>query len=260
MSNGPGSISTTNDGTKRARLRINGRMHSKTFQTRTAAEQWLRLMRNRKFVEEVDGLVVETQPKITWRVAAEGVRDADGKVIQGGYLDHVQTIGSLGRRKRRHTPQTLQAYESQVRQVLAYWGDRRVKNTSQEDLDEYEASCRDAGLSTSSIRHRFDRLAQIARFAQRKGYVRGLSCRIERPALILASQPRVSGELELADVLWGARAIAMETGDVQPRQAGLQATHARRRTGSPSAATPAYVAPSRTRLASQRPCCAAAGA
>src|SRR6185436_9665387 len=135
---------------------------------------------------------VETQPKITFRVAAEGIRDDRDRVVQAGYLDHIETIGSLGRRKRRHTAQTLQAYGSQVRQVLSWWGERRIKATRQEDLDDYETHCRADGLSTSSIRHRFDRLAQIARFAERKGYVRGLPCRVERPALILASKPRVA--------------------------------------------------------------------
>jgi len=223
---GPGSIATTKDGTKRARIRINGRMHSRTYETRTKAAAWLKLMRSRKFLEEVDGVTVETQPKITFRVAAQGIHDRDGRVVQAGFLDHIETIGSLGRRKRRHTPQTLQAYGSQVRQVLSWWGDRRIKATRQEDLDDYETHCRAEGLSTSSIRHRFDRLAQIARFAERKGYVRGLSCRVERPALILASKPRVAGELQLADVLWGALQIAAEIDDVQPVVAVLLASQA----------------------------------
>ena len=184
-----GTLRKLPSGQWRARIRIHRRIRSKTAE-KPLAEEWLRAQRRAKVLEEAGiDRPVESRVDVTF---AE---------LQAGYLDHIAQVGSLGRRKRRHTPGTIENYKHDVRQVLEHWGSRIVRATTTADVEDFELRLRARKLSTSTIRHRLDRLAQLMQFAVRRGYLSRVPCPVERPAMILASRPHATSEAELEQLL-----------------------------------------------------------
>lgn len=84
---------------------------------------------------------------------------------------------------RRRRDRTVESYADEVRWLLAWWGPRRLVDTTPPTVTAYVTACRAAGLSTSSIRHRLDRLAQIHTYAVREaGWLAAVPCAVRRPA------------------------------------------------------------------------------
>ena len=121
---GSGVLNKQANGKTRARVWICGKYESKVCDTRELAMVWLRDMRRVKMVREANGdtLVEGLNEKVTYGEAAVD------------YLVHVETIGSLGRRKRVHTDGTLVAYANQVKLLLTYWKNHVISKTTVEAI------------------------------------------------------------------------------------------------------------------------------
>lgn len=209
---GPGSIVRLPDGAGgvpryRARIRIRGEVHSKTLPRKDPLRSWLRVMREKKILEE-------SRP-------GEAIRGTRQDVTFEDLREELLADWKSGRR-RAHTPGVLRAYASQWKHVLDVWGPREVRETTSAAVDRYVAELREAGLSTSTIRHRLDRLAQAIALAVRRRYILAAPCRVERPRLVLSSRPRAIAEEPLRRLL--ERAADLE--DPRPRLVLLLAASA----------------------------------
>lgn len=213
MSGGPGSIrrlpadgvGNSPEGHYRARIKILGEVKSKTLPKKGDCETWLKAMRVRKIRAEALG------------------QDPDGRnerITLGELAPLLSTWWKSGAR-RVHTKAVMIHYEHQLKQVLAYWdpgatvdedgkghGSCRVMSLTTNTVDEYVRHLRASGLSTSTIRHRLDRLAQLCAHAVRRGDIASLPCRIERPRLVLCSRPQAMPEEQLAELVAAAGRLA----------------------------------------------------
>lgn len=106
---------------------------------------------------------------------------------------------------RVRTAATLAGYAKELDPVLSWWGARRIADTTTAAVDDWTAAMRRADLSTSTIRHRLDRLAQLQKTAVRKGWITAEPCRIERPKMIARSERRATSEPELEKLIGAAR-------------------------------------------------------
>lgn len=221
LKDGAGSVTHLPDGSLRYRIRISGKVHSKTVKRQSVGMTWIREMRLRKVREEA-GVVTErrgSDEQITFRRLAKE------------YLEHLEQVGSIGRRRKPMTPMTLRHAKCQTRLVVKVWGPRLVARTTEPDVLKYEAQLRAAGLSTSSIRHRLGRLSQLLQFAVLKGYLAKAPCTISQPALTLRSEPKAASHEELEAWLDEAETLRLQSGDDRPELIVLLAGDAGLRRG-----------------------------
>ena len=191
-----GSIKPTKAGTYRARIRISGRMHGKTLPTKKLAEQWLKSMRAKKTLDEARPAELR-----------HGLRE---RMTYGQIASELRAWWKSGT-KRVFTPKTLAGYERTLGWMLADWADQVISETTPRKVDAYIDRLRGEGLSSSSIRHRLDRLSQCIRLAVRNGYLLTPPCQVERPGLVVNSAPPVTSEEDL-------EALIAEAGRMKDRR------------------------------------------
>jgi integrase/recombinase XerD len=187
-----GSIKRTTTGSWRARLRIAGKPVSKSLPTRAEAVAWLKIQRDRKLRVEC-GL---SDPVIPQMLAV-----TFGEVV-APYLEHLETVGSLGKRRRPMTPESLRSATTETTKVIGWWDAFEVAATTQDMLIAYERHLRvNEGLTTSTIRHRLTRVSQLMRFALMRGWIEELPCEVTLPRLTLASTPKIANRADVEMVL-----------------------------------------------------------
>lgn len=179
----------------RARIRIAGRVHSKTLPKKSAAQDWLKLKRREKILADAD-------PDARLRGRREDVTFGE---LAPGLLGFWESGARAPR--GRYTRATLTQYRSALRKLLEEgWADRQVRRLSHEAVDSYVADLRDRGLSTGSIRGRLHVLDALAKIAVRRRLVVGSLPKVDRPGRV-EPDPRPTSDAEARAVLDAAREI-----------------------------------------------------
>lgn len=190
-----GSIDELPSGSLRARCYVDGVRRQAVVPNEREARAWLR-ERNleRLEIERSRGTRRASRRDVTIdQVAPELLRQQRSRSL---------------RLRRRHTAGTVRHYDGQVRLLLREWtGPRRIREIRVRHVDEYVREREAAGLASSTIRNRVDRLSQLVEYALRVGYISSRPCRIPRPAVVLASRPSRTPEAEVARLVRAATSI-----------------------------------------------------
>lgn len=198
MPRGFGSIRKLRDGRWQASIYIAGRRERHIEPKKDLARVWLDEKRLQR-VEAASGAVLRHGN------FAAATYDQAGDALLRQY--------EAGTR-RVHTHRTLESYRSELAAVLADWKNRRIAGTRPGDVDDWVRQLRRRGLSTSSIRHRLDRLSALHQAAVRQGWLASVPCRVERPRLVMRSEPDAMSEADLGKLL--VAASRRELVDVRP--------------------------------------------
>lgn len=95
------------------------------------------------------------------------------------------------------SPRSLESYLGDVKHLAAEWGARKIMRTTGQAVVDWVARMRQAGLTSSTIRHRLDRLAQLHRSAVEQGLIPREPCEVKRPRLVTRARDAYP-EAELA--------------------------------------------------------------
>lgn len=192
---GFGSVHRLPSGAYRAVIYIDGERHQKAYPRLEMAKRWLVLKRAEKVEVEATGRRV-SQPSeaVTYEALADELR--------------AQWDAGL---PRVYTQRTRDSYRGELTALLEWWGPHDARRTTQSTVDRYTAELRRRGASTSTIRHRLDRISQLHQLAVRRGVLRDLPCRVERPRLVQVS------EVEIPDAVTLARLVDHARRDADPR-------------------------------------------
>lgn len=207
---GLGSVYKTQRGTFRAETTIAGERITKTYPTRALAKEWLAAMLGKRAEFEREGYGPGLDADITVERAAENL------------LAYFEAGADRVRSKT-----TLKGYRLLLRAIVEHFGARRVAAIREADVTAWVADMRRAGLSTNSIRHRLDRLAQLFKLAVSEGWIPRAPFTIKRPKLVLKSERDVISEPDFAKLLEAAqgdpRAVAalLLAGDAGLRRAEI---------------------------------------
>lgn len=173
----------------RGSVTIAGQRHRKEFASDLERREWLKIMRLRKIRVEAGELPDPT--------ASQAVKYAQLiPLLQQHYESGAERV---------HTPATLVNYRSQLRRLLAYWGQRTVAHTRAKDVAAWVAALRGEGLSTSGIRHLLDRLSAVHQLAVRHEHLSRLPCEVRRPKAVDLSPRQPVPDEEFSEVLKRAR-------------------------------------------------------
>jgi len=207
---GWGSI-VDHPGGHRASIYINGRREQKVLPTKPEANAWLKIMRSRKLLIEAGATAV---PGLAEQVRFRELEEPFRHRLELGF-------------RRPPTKRTLEGYKSDLRELMRWWGPRRVSATTEREVQAYTAQLRADKLSTSAIRHRLDRLSQLFRYAVEQRMIAREPCRVARPGITLKSRPETVTDAQVAAMARAARgnalAILLLAGD-----AGLRRDEIRR--------------------------------
>lgn len=182
-----GSYYRTPAGRWRVRIWLRGRCHSENLPSEAAARRRLQEL-NRERLDVA---------------ARRAAGDVTYQEVAGDLRTHYLSRGLRSRRK--HTPRALREYLSELGQVLAVWGPRKILDTRRKHVDEYVQQLEAAGLATATIRNRLDRLSQLVQVAVRKELIDAAPCEIQRPRIVPRDRPRRISERDLEQLLDGAR-------------------------------------------------------
>lgn len=177
----------------RATINIAGKREQKVLPTKPEAKAWLKIMRARKLLIEAGAAAV---PGLAEQVRYREIKEQFERRLEIGF-------------KRPPTKATIASYKGELRELLKWWGPRQVSATTERDVQAYVAQLRGDGLSTSTIRHRLDRLSQLMRYAVEQRLIAREPCRISRPSVTLTSQPETVTDEQVAAMAKAARGNAL---------------------------------------------------
>lgn len=180
MTRGLGGIERLPSGKLRAKIWIAGRRQTNTTTSMKLAEAWLRAKRLEKIEVEAG---IRPQHKISKATVAQA-RDA---------LLAYWEAGS----RRVYTESTLDGYRKDLGLVLKRWGTWQIRSISEQDIVQWHAEMRTAGLATATIRNRTNLLALLLQQALRSGLIPALPCTIPRPRAVTRSRREALTEAEL---------------------------------------------------------------
>lgn len=192
MTRGLGSLHKLPSGSWRAVIYIGGVRVQKAYPRLDMAKRWLQLKRAEKVEIEATGRRITP--------SGEAFRYED-------LADELRAQWAAGL-PRVYTDRTLEGYRGELAALLTWWGNRVPTQTTPTDVDRYVAALRKDGLSTSRIRHLLDRLSQLHQLGVRRGLLRAVPCKIDRPRLVQTSEPEILEPAQLAALIAGARAEA----------------------------------------------------
>lgn len=161
--------------------------------TRPEANVWLKTMRARKLLIEAGATAV---PGLAEQVRFRELEETFSQRLSLGF-------------KRPPTARTLESYRSELRELMVWWGPRRVSATTEREVQAYTAKLRGEGFSTSTIRHRLDRLSQIMRYAAEQRLIAREPCRVARPGITLKSRPAAVADGEVSKMATAATGNAL---------------------------------------------------
>jgi len=156
-----------------ASIYIAGQRERRVLPTKPEASTWLKTMRARKLLIEAGATAV---PGLAEQVRFRELEELFSQRLALGF-------------KRPPTKRTLDSYRSELAELIKWWGPRRVSATTEREVQAYTAKMRGDGFSTSTIRHRLDRLSQLMRYAVEQRLIAREPCRVARPAITLKSRP-----------------------------------------------------------------------
>jgi len=177
----------------RASIYISGRREQKVLPTKPEAAAWLKIMRARKLMIEAGATAV---PGLAEQVRFRELAEPMERRLEIGF-------------RRPPTKATLSSYKLELARVIEWWGPRRVSATTERDVQAYTAQLRAAKLSTSTIRHRLDRLSQLMSYALEQRLIASIPCRVPRPSITLTSTPEAVTDAQVAAMAKAAKGNAL---------------------------------------------------
>lgn len=203
MARGDGTIRRRGDAWE-VDIRVLGRRVRRLCATQDEARRVRAALRAEKALRD-DGRPVGVRPECTYREVGERLLDYLGADVD-----------------RERTERTKQGARYEIRQMLAWWGERRLAHYTDGEAQDFVAALRRAKASTSVIRHLLDRVSQCHAQARRDGWLAGPPPRVPRPAYRARKERDATTEAEVAALLAAAVDTREELLVLLGRDAGLR--------------------------------------
>ncbi len=174
----------------RAYVRVQGRRRSKSFPTEEKAKQWIKA-RQKDRAKLSLGLPIDPLP-------VRGITvEKMAKELSAHWDAGVERV---------YTDSTLASHRHALKAVVAHWGPRPLDTIKRADISAWVAEMRKADLSTSTIRARLDRLAQLFALAEEREQMTTAPPKVKRPKLVQRAEPEAVPEAEYERLIAAARA------------------------------------------------------